>query len=86
VFGLSELALLLIVVVLVVGARKLPDLARSAGKSLRILKAEARAMKAGEKEGTAQDAARPRIVTGEVVSRTVTPAGGTGRSDGATRI
>ena len=45
-FGLSELALLLVVVIVVIGAKRLPDLARSAGKAARILKSEARAMKA----------------------------------------
>ncbi|GEC08615.1 hypothetical protein SSP24_62700 [Streptomyces spinoverrucosus] len=40
-FGLSELAIILIVVILVLGPKRLPDLARSAGKSARILKAEA---------------------------------------------
>jgi sec-independent protein translocase protein TatA len=44
-FGISELAILLIVVILVFGAKKLPELARSMGKSARILKSEARAMK-----------------------------------------
>jgi sec-independent protein translocase protein TatA len=68
-FGLSELAIILIVVIAVLAAKKLPDLARSAGKSARILKAEARAMKDDEDQaGTA-----PRIVQGE----TTAPAGGT---------
>ncbi|MEU0524649.1 Sec-independent protein translocase subunit TatA [Streptomyces niveus] len=44
--GLGELAIILIVVILVLGAKRLPDLARSAGKSARILKSEVRAMKA----------------------------------------
>ncbi|WP_369217569.1 twin-arginine translocase TatA/TatE family subunit, partial [Streptomyces flavofungini] len=44
-FGLSEIAIILIVVVFVLGAKKLPELARSAGKSARILKAEAKAMR-----------------------------------------
>ncbi|MFF3286035.1 twin-arginine translocase TatA/TatE family subunit [Streptomyces sp. NPDC003023] len=43
--GLSELAILLIVILIVFGAKKLPDLARNAGKAARILKSEARAMK-----------------------------------------
>ncbi len=47
-FGMSEIAILLIVVALVVGARKLPELARNAGKAARILKAETREMKAGD--------------------------------------
>ncbi|WOT38715.1 twin-arginine translocase TatA/TatE family subunit [Streptomyces coeruleorubidus] len=60
-FGLSELAILLIVVIAVIGARKLPELARSAGKSARILKAEARA--AQDEEAGAE----PRVVQGEIV-------------------
>ncbi len=51
-FGLSELAVILIVVTAVLAVRKLPELVRSAGRSARILKAEARASKdgAGDKE------------------------------------
>ncbi|MER5964470.1 Sec-independent protein translocase subunit TatA [Streptomyces sp. NPDC002057] len=45
-FGISEIAIILIVVILLLGAKKLPDLARSAGKAARILKSETRAMKA----------------------------------------
>lgn len=44
-FGLSELVIILLVVIAVLCAKKLPELARSAGKSARILKSEARAMK-----------------------------------------
>ena len=40
-----ELLLILLVVVLLFGAKKLPDMARSLGKSARILKSEAKAMK-----------------------------------------
>lgn len=60
-FGLSELAVILIVVIAVLGAKKLPELARSAGKSARILKAEARAMKDEE------DPAARRVIQGETV-------------------
>jgi sec-independent protein translocase protein TatA len=63
-FGLSELAVILIVVIAVILARKGPELARSAGKSARILKAEARAMKKEEENEAAADAP-PRIVPGE---------------------
>ncbi|WP_314613051.1 Sec-independent protein translocase subunit TatA [Streptomyces stackebrandtii] len=45
-FGISEIAIILIVVILLLGAKKLPDLARSAGKAARILKSETKAMKA----------------------------------------
>lgn len=44
-FGLSELALILIVIIVVVGIKKLPELTRSAGKAARIFKSEAKALK-----------------------------------------
>ncbi|MGK5531313.1 Sec-independent protein translocase subunit TatA [Streptomyces sp. URMC 129] len=44
--GARELILLAIVVLLVFGAKRLPDIARSLGKSARILKSETAAMKA----------------------------------------
>ncbi|CAL9325741.1 twin-arginine translocase TatA/TatE family subunit [Streptomyces olindensis] len=72
-FGLSELAIILIVVIAVLAAKKLPELARSAGKSARILKAEARAARE-EEAGTAP---APRVVQGEIVppgSGTTPPA------------
>ncbi|AMW08879.1 hypothetical protein A4E84_04835 [Streptomyces qaidamensis] len=62
-FGLSEFAIILIVVIAVIGMKKLPELTRSAGKAARILKAEARAAK-DEEAGTAP---APRVVQGEIV-------------------
>lgn len=65
-FGISEIAILLIVAVLVLGARKLPELARSAGKAARILKSEGKALKAEGGPGTPGSAApRPHIVRAE---------------------
>ncbi|CAL9320198.1 twin-arginine translocase TatA/TatE family subunit [Streptomyces sp. SudanB66_2053] len=64
-FGLSELAIILIVVIVIVLARKGPELARNAGKSARILKAEARAMKEAEKQQ--QTDTPPRIIRGETI-------------------
>ncbi|CAL9490827.1 twin-arginine translocase TatA/TatE family subunit [Streptomyces sp. Tu 3180] len=66
-FGLSELAIILVVVIAVLAARKLPDLARSAGKSARILKAEARAAE----EQDRRDA--PRVIRGETVPGDASP-------------
>ncbi|WP_046500954.1 twin-arginine translocase TatA/TatE family subunit [Streptomyces odonnellii] len=81
-FGLSELALILIVVVVLLGAKKLPELARSAGKAARILKSETKALKK-EKEGEGADAragtdteataSGGRVVTGTIVERNDPP-------------
>ncbi|GAA3629438.1 hypothetical protein GCM10023079_19960 [Streptomyces chitinivorans] len=60
VLGISETAVLVIVVIVVLGAKKLPELARSAGKSARILKGEARAMKSDSSPG--RSAPAPHVV------------------------
>lgn len=44
-FGISEIAILIIVALIAFGAKKLPELARNAGKSARILKSETKALK-----------------------------------------
>lgn len=71
--GLSELAVILIVVIAFLAAKKLPELARAAGKSARILKAEARELKKDKEreQAAAQAAAQaaPRVVEGQVVAR-----------------
>jgi sec-independent protein translocase protein TatA len=43
--GAPEIILILVVVLLLFGAKRLPDMARGLGKSMRILKSEAKAMK-----------------------------------------
>ncbi|MEU1276805.1 twin-arginine translocase TatA/TatE family subunit [Streptomyces sp. NPDC005805] len=73
-FGLSELAILLIVLLIVFGAKKLPELARNAGKAARILKSEARAMKGQDAAGA--PAAGPPAAHG-----TATPAPGPAAHD-----
>ncbi|GAA2449194.1 twin-arginine translocase TatA/TatE family subunit [Streptomyces macrosporus] len=80
-FGISELAILLIVVIVVLGAKKLPELARSAGQATRILKSEARAMRADGSSGA--EGTAPRIVRaapGDVVETRPSPGpnGGAG--------
>lgn len=70
-FGLGELAIVLIVVIALLVAKKGPELARSAGKATRILKAEARAMK--DEDGAPADRA-PRIVRGETAAPGTGPA------------
>ncbi|MGV9853601.1 twin-arginine translocase TatA/TatE family subunit [Streptomyces sp. NPDC003442] len=67
--GLSELALLLIVVIVLIGAKKLPDLTRSAGKAARIFKSEARAMKADDSPTDGTSAPRVIKATPDDVTR-----------------
>ncbi|MFD5588043.1 Sec-independent protein translocase subunit TatA [Streptomyces sp. NPDC058733] len=52
--GAPEIILILVVIILLFGAKKLPDMARSLGKSARILKSEAKAMKEEGSGGSAQ--------------------------------
>ncbi|WP_320774512.1 twin-arginine translocase TatA/TatE family subunit [Streptomyces sp. CRN 30] len=77
-FGLSELAILLVVVIVVLAIKRLPGLTRSAGRSARILKAEARAAK--DEDTVRRDGAErktPDVIRGETVAR-----GGTTTADG----
>lgn len=55
-----HLLILVVVILLVFGSKKLPDMARSLGKSARILKSEAKAMKEeGKQSSTAEPAEEP---------------------------
>ena len=59
--GATELIILLIVVMVLFGAKRLPDSARSLGRSMRILKAETKGLREDE-PGTAP---RETTVTAE---------------------
>lgn len=52
-----EILLIIVVILLLFGAKKLPDMARSLGKSARILKSEAKAMKKDGDQNAPADAA-----------------------------
>ena len=81
--GAPEIILILVVIILLFGAKKLPDMARSLGKSARILKSEAKAMKAQEPpaDGPGQP---PRTIQGQV-DRSGPQGGGTPPADGVPR-
>ncbi|MFE3856768.1 twin-arginine translocase TatA/TatE family subunit [Streptomyces griseorubiginosus] len=65
---MSELALILLVVVVVLGIKKLPELTRSAGKAARIFKSEAKALKEQDAPADAQSGPG-RVVRGVAVER-----------------
>lgn len=72
-FGLSELAVILIVVIVVLGIKKLPELTRSAGKAARIFKSEAKALKEKEQDAPSGPSAAGDVVSGTVVNRDGSP-------------
>ncbi|WTW92938.1 Sec-independent protein translocase subunit TatA [Streptomycetaceae bacterium NBC_01309] len=51
--GPTEIILILVIVVLLFGAKKLPDTARALGRSMRILKSETKAMKTDDAQADA---------------------------------
>ncbi|MGW3461828.1 Sec-independent protein translocase subunit TatA [Streptomyces olivaceoviridis] len=71
--GAPEIILILVVIVLLFGAKKLPDMARSLGKSARILKSEAKAMK---EEGGNTSAQAPTTGEQPPAQRTIQAAPG----------
>lgn len=66
--GPPEIILILVVLVLLFGAKRLPDAARSLGRSMRIFKSEVKEMR-GDDQPPAKPA-EPREVEGRVVDRT----------------
>ncbi|MER8034345.1 Sec-independent protein translocase subunit TatA [Streptomyces hydrogenans] len=74
--GPLEISLILLVVVLLFGAKKLPEMARSLGKSARILKSEAKAMKAEGQEAAAAPAEAPADQAAPTAQRTIKAAPG----------
>ncbi|MGY0059817.1 twin-arginine translocase TatA/TatE family subunit [Streptomyces sp. LZ34] len=79
--GISELSLLLIVVIVVIGAKKLPDLVRSMGKSARILKSEAKAMNPDDQPAVSEDGSGHRVIRaepGDVIRSRTEPGPGSG--------
>ncbi len=74
--GPTELLLILAVVVLLFGAKKLPELARGSGRALRIFKSETKGLVDGDDDDKpelppAQYEKRTEVLDGEVVDPVV---------------
>ncbi|MGW2303997.1 Sec-independent protein translocase subunit TatA [Streptomyces sp. NPDC001809] len=69
--GPTEIILILVVIILLFGAKKLPDMARSLGKSARILKSEAKAMKSDDQQSAPADP--PQAGTGTAAAQEPAP-------------
>jgi sec-independent protein translocase protein TatA len=63
--GPSEVVVILIVVFLLFGAKRLPDLARGMGQALRIFKEETRPGSGNSSSGVSDSSGEPRPTTGE---------------------
>lgn len=74
--GLEPWHLLIVAIVVIVlfGAKRLPDTARALGKSMRILKSEAAAMKSDDGERPATVVPAERTGTTETAGQTPAPA------------
>ncbi|GAB3884497.1 hypothetical protein GCM10029964_045610 [Kibdelosporangium lantanae] len=57
--GATELIIIAVVIILLFGAKKMPDMARSLGRSMRIIKAETKGMKQDDEPEAAAPAAQP---------------------------
>ena len=71
-FGVPELLVVLLIVLILFGYKKLPDASRALGRSLRIFKGEMKGMK--EDDVRSKDAARTTPVSGEVIAPAPQPA------------
>lgn len=75
-----ELILVLVVVVVLFGSKKLPDAARSLGRSLRIFKAETKGLRNDDPpaiEGTPKDVTQPPAEQPAAQPPVTTPPSGT---------
>jgi len=72
--GPTELLLILLVLVLLFGARKLPDLARGTGRALRIFKAETKGLVDDDDDPDNPDNRRSGVSRSEITSDRPRPA------------
>lgn len=82
--GATELLIIAGIIILLFGATKLPQMARSLGQSARVFKAEARGMKEDEeaaKRSDQESAERQQLESGESGTPTAHPAAEPNRND-----
>lgn len=68
--GPTQILIIVLILVLLFGAKKLPDAARSIGRSMRVFRSEVKEMK----NESDQDEARESIVDGEIEAPKPAPA------------
>lgn len=65
--GTPEIIIIAVVLILLFGWKRLPDAARSVGRSMRIFKSEVKEMRTDDNPAPPSAAERPREVEGRVV-------------------
>lgn len=65
--GAPEIIMILVVLILLFGAKRLPDAARSLGRSMRIFKTEVKEMRNDDEKPASTQPERPREVEGRIV-------------------
>ena len=65
--GAPEIILILVVLILLFGAKRLPDAARSLGRSMRIFKTEVKEMRNDDEKSASPQPDPPREVEGRIV-------------------
>jgi sec-independent protein translocase protein TatA len=73
-FGAQELLIILLIVVLLFGAKKLPETARGLGRSLRIFKAETKGLTDDDEADEAAPVSTPPQVTAQRSTDPMPPA------------
>lgn len=80
-----HIAVLVVVLILLFGAKRLPDAARGLGRSLRILKAETKNLQEDDVKGKAEApharAPRPQTIEGEPMAPTDEPTNDRDRAE-----
>ena len=69
-----ELLVLVLIILLLFGAKRLPDVARGMGRSLRIFKAETKDLQAGDGDTDAGAPDAPAAVEGQAPQSSLPPA------------
>jgi sec-independent protein translocase protein TatA len=59
--GATEIIIIAVVVILLFGAKKMPQMARSLGQSMRIIKAETKGMRNDDESDAKPEAAAPAV-------------------------
>lgn len=80
-FGAQELLIILLIVVLLFGAKKLPETARGLGRSLRIFKAETKGLSDDEQSDEPSTAQQPQQITSSTAEPQVPTADPAAKAD-----